>query len=184
MIDQILKILGDGTKRFKDHPQLIMTMLLIVTVPVAFLVSGQQFLSASRDNQERLEKDRIGILHDVFVSMIKAVAFDPQSMQQEIEYLAAHNPDITKFRIAREEGTEIRIVASLDVDKLNTLSDSPNTYRIGNTAPNETLISPYAVDGIRYWQSFRLVRVPGYPDYYIFVETSLEQATGSWGLLR
>lgn len=173
-MNRLSQLLIGGMQRFRDHPQLIMTVLLLIVVPVAFIVSGQQFLSASRENQETLEKERIGMMHDLFASIMKTASFDQSRMQKELEYLAAYNPDITKFRIAREEGTEIRIVASLDIEKLNTLAENPNTYRIGNTNPNETIINPFAQNGVRYWQSFRLVRMAGFPDHYIFIETSLE----------
>ncbi len=174
MIDRFLFFFSSGSLYVKKHPQLLMTVLLIIVIPIAFLVSGQQFLSASRENQERLEKDRVGMMHDVFSSFLIASNFNPELIQAEVESIARHNPDITKFRIAHEEGSTVRIIASLNHDSVDALAADPNAYRIGNTNPNESLISPYAQNGIRYWQSFRLVRTTEGDDYYIFTETSLE----------
>lgn len=173
MIERFVKLIRGGSGYVRAHPQLAMTLLLIVIVPVAFLVSGQQFLNAARDNEERLEKDRIGMMHDVFASYMRAVNFDATRMQAEIEALAAQNLDITKFRIAKEDGDRIMIISALDTELVGTEAENANTYRIGHTNPNESLIAAHANKGTRYWQSFRLVRSDAGENYYIFVETSL-----------
>ncbi len=173
-METFTRLIHQGVRYIREHPQLLMTLLLMVVIPVAFLVSGQQFLNAARFNQERLEMDRVGMIHDLFAAYMQATEFDPESIQNEIETLAQANPDITKFHVAKEEGTDIRIVASLDADQIDTIALAPNTYRIGNTNPNEAIISPYAQNGVRYWQSFKLVRDGVSVDHYIFIETSLE----------
>lgn len=167
-------LIEDGITFVKEHPQLLMTIVLAIFIPIAFLVSGQQFLSAARENQERLERDRVGMMHDLFAAFLVASDFDQAKIQNELELLAAQNPDITKFRVAKEEGTELRIIASIDPAQLNTIANEPDAYRISNTNPNEAIISPYAQNGIRYWQSFKVVRVTDHDDHYIFIETSLE----------
>jgi len=151
-----------------------MTLVLVIVIPIAFLISGQQFLNAARDNQERLEKDRIGMMHDLFASLMRGANFDPTFIQSEIESLAVLNPDITKFVIAREIGNEVHIIASLSRDQLDTIVSDPSAYRMGNTNPSESIISAYANNSVRYWQSLRLVQTPASDDYYIFIETSLE----------
>ncbi len=174
MIRYLINAVHTGTQYVFRHPQLLMTLVLMVVIPVAFLVSGQQFLNAARDNQERLEKDRIGMMHDLFASYMRSTNFDAVRIQSEIESLVGLNPDITKFRVAHEEGNDVRIIAALDTEQRNTLASDPKIYRIGNTNPDESIISAYAHNGTRYWQSFRLVRSTGTDDYYIFIETSLE----------
>lgn len=171
----IATALHSGVEYIQKHPQLLMTLLLMIVIPVAFLVSGQQFLTAARENQERLEKDRVGIIQDMLASFLNATDFNHERIQHELEYLASLNPDITKLRIAKREGSLIRVVAALDHESINTLLDdaSAKTYRIGNASPNESFISPLAYEGVRYWQSFRLVQQESSDDYYIFMETSL-----------
>ncbi len=173
MIDQFISLLRGGALHIRSHPQLIMTLVLVVVIPIAFIVSGQEFLSAARENQERLEKDRIGIMHDVFGSFMVATNFDASRIQREIEHLKELNPDITKFRIAKEEGMEVYIIAALDPESIGTFATNPDTYRIGNMTPHASMITPHAYDGVRYWQSFRLIRTEQNEDYYIFTETSL-----------
>lgn len=174
-IDRLIELFKGGGQYIKHHPQLIISLILVLIVPIAFIVSGQQFLSAAREHQERLEKDRIGVIHDLFASYMQSVAFDPMRMQEEINRLRERNPDITKFRIGVETNSSIMIVAAHDAESIGVPTPTPDTYRIANASPDNSLIAPYATGGIRYWQSFRLVRTDGSPDYYIFTETSLEK---------
>lgn len=151
-----------------------MTIFLTVFIPIAFLVSGQQFLEAARSNQERLVLDRIGMMHDVFSSFVRASSVDTLQIQNEIERLSKNNTDIIKMQIARDEGDDVRIIASLEEGEIGTLSKNPDTYRYSYANPEETFVIPYVHDGVRMWQSLHLVRVEGFPNHYIFLETSLE----------
>ncbi len=173
MIDTLSVLLLNGYTYVRKHPQLLMTMMLVVVIPVAFLISGQQFLNASKGNQERLEKDRIGIFHDVFASFVVSTSFNSDTIQREIEHIASQNLDITRLGIAKETGGEVTIIASINQEEINNIVSNPTTYRIGNTHPGESIIMPYTQNGIRYWQSYRLIQTEGGDDYYIFSETSL-----------
>lgn len=175
MIKSLIHLSVGGYGYIRNHPQLLMTVMLILVIPVAFIMSSQQFLVAARDNQERLEKDRIGIMHDLFASYIRATNFNTEMIQTEIDHIVSLNPDITEFILAHEEGTDIRILASNDSALRNTLVQNPQFFRISNTNPDESIISPFANEGIRYWQSIRLVRGSQQDDYYIYLETSLER---------
>ena len=174
MIESLLIAASRGLLYIKHHPQLLMTVVIVITVPIAFLINGQQFLNASRDNQESLEKNRVGIIHDLLGSVITSAQFESTIIQKEIELLASRNPDITKIRVLREEGTNVRIIASLDAELVQTFATDANTYRISNANPDEAIIIPYAHNGTRYWQSFSLVRDDQNRDYFIFIESSLE----------
>ena len=173
MIQTFFHFFGRGYTYVRNHPQLLMTMLLIVVIPIAFLVSGQQFLSAARDNQERLEKDRIGIIHDIFAAFITAAQFNTDVIQREIEHVVALNPDVTEFIIAREEPEGVRILASFNTEHAGTLVKDEQAFRLGNINPDESIITPFAKDGVRFWKSIKLIQGPQNEDYYIYLETSL-----------
>lgn len=175
MINKLILLIAGGYSYVRNHPQLLMTILLILVIPVAFLMSGQQFLVAARDNQERLEKDRIGIMHDLFSSFVVASDFNSEEIQGEIKHIVELNPDITEFIFAHEEGSDIRILASRDDTLRGSLVPNPQFFRIGNANPDESIISPFARNGIRYWQSVKLVQGTQSDDYYIYLETSLER---------
>lgn len=165
----------DGLTYVRKHPQLLMTMLLIAVIPVAFLVSGQQFLSAAKENQESLEKNRIGIMHDMFSDIMLLVHFEPVHMQTEIEKIVVQNPDITKFMVLHEEKNDLIVVASLETERNQTIVENPELYRISNIDPDHSIITPYVSGGVRYWQSFSLVQSTEGERYYIFIETSLKK---------
>lgn len=173
MIDTIITSFLNGYTYIRKHPQLLTTVFLIVFVPIAFLFSGQQFLEATRENQERLERERVGAIHDVFSALMQTSLFDPIILQREIESLASRNKDITQFKIGKEEDSTIRIVASLDTESIGTV-DADTEYRLSNISPDESLILPFAVNGERFWRSYK--RVPGVhgEEYYIYTETSLK----------
>ncbi len=162
-----------GMEYVREHPQLITTLLLVILIPVAFLISGQQFLEASRENQERLEKDRIGMMHDLLASLLVVSDFEAGALQHELEKLASRNPDITTFQIAREDGDSVTIVASLVPEEINTRTSDPALYRMSNIQPGETFIRPYAFGGTRFWDSATVIRTESFPDYYIVTQTSL-----------
>lgn len=162
-----------GGRFVRNHPELILTLILVVLIPIAFLVSGQQFLGAARSNQERLILDRLGLLHDVMGSYLEAVAFDPERVQSEIEHLRDLNPDIQRFIVARDEGREVRILASLDLRERDTFAEDPDAFRHSFVDADETFVTPYAVDGVRLWQSLNVIQADNAPPHYILVETSL-----------
>ncbi len=173
MIDFITVSFLNGYAYVKKHPDLFVTLLLIIVIPAGFLLSGQQFLTAAKDNQERLEKERIGMLHDVFASFLRAAEYDPAVVQAEIGELTGLNPDITAMQVGEEVPEGIRIIAALNQGEVGTFAENPTAFRIANTHPDESLIVPYVRDGTRYWQSYRLLRDQAGAERYIFVETSL-----------
>ncbi len=173
MIQRALRALSEGFLYIREHPQFLFTLLLIVVVPIAFLLSGQQFLNASKESQERLEKDRIGIMHDVFASYMTAVDFNQTVLQAEIETLAAQNTDITEFVVAKDTDEGVLIIASLRTDRAGTVAENPEPYRSSLLNAGGSVIRPHTVYGTRYWQSFRLIRSNN-TNFYIFTETSLE----------
>lgn len=173
MMYKIETVFLAGYTYIRQHPQLLLTLLLVCVIPFAFVMSGQQFLSAARDNQERLEKDKIGIMQDVFVTVMHTAQFNQRVMQEELTRIAQLNSDITQFVIAHEHGPYLDVVASLDIEQVGTLVENPEAYRLANAQPNESVMVPIAHDGIRYWESYRLVQTESNEEYYIFTETSL-----------
>lgn len=173
MIDSLGMQFQNGYAYIRKHPQLLVTMLLVVVIPFAFLLSGQQFLSATRDNQEQLERERIGMLHDVFVSLMYASDFDPTTIQNEIIRIAERNPDVTEFLVAQETEQGILVVASLEPERIGTI-DTTTPYQMSHVSPDESVILPYAHDGIRYWKSYKLVTNSEGNEFYLVTETSLE----------
>jgi signal transduction histidine kinase len=171
---RVSRYIGKGTGYVREHPQLLLTLVLIVVIPVAFVISGQQFLNASRTNQERLEKDRIGILHDATIRLLNAESFDPVRMQEHVLSITAQNPDITQFEIVRKEGSAYKILNARDQDRVGTVHEDDSLYTVSLVNPDDSVIVPYAQGGVRYWQGFRYVARDSGEEYFIFTETSLK----------
>jgi signal transduction histidine kinase len=171
MIDTISVLFLNGYAYIKKHPQLLLTLLLIIVIPTAFLISGQQFLNAARDNQEKLERERVGMLQDIFSSFLLTGASIEQ-IQSEIERIVRLNPDIVEFSIAREHNGNLLITASSNKDAVGAVVAEPESYRLANVAPGESVIQPRIKNGTRYWESYRLLHVSG-ESAYVFVNFSL-----------
>jgi signal transduction histidine kinase len=179
MMHRLAVRIHDGFTYIKLHPQFLMTLLLVIVIPVSFIVSGQQFLDAAKDNQERLEKDRVGILHDAIMSLAVVSRFDIAVLQKEIDSLARQNADFIKITIIKEEGGVLRIVASNSGVDIGSTIDDQTKFRSTYASWNHFLVYPYAEYGVRYWHAYRLIDSEEYGIYYTFTESSLENTDNS-----
>lgn len=173
MISRILYALERALQYIKDHPQLFFILILIFVIPLLFLYSGQQFLEVSRANQERLEHDRIGIMHDVFVSLVQVNGVDDLwPVRNEIVDLVKDNPDFEVFRVTeRKDGVYVPQV-SLDEAVLGA-PDNPDFYRYSYSYEGESLVSDIYVDGVRYVQGVRQFELDG-KDFFVLTVNSRE----------
>ncbi len=174
MIDHFHVHFKNGLGYLQKHPQLLFTLGLIFLIPIAFIVSGQQFLNAARDNQEMLERERIGLLHDAFVSIIRISDFQPEIIQHEIEILSAQNDDIISFNVVKESNSSQLIVASLDKTEIGSVPYVMEEYRLSAINDQTSYILPKAQNGIRYWSGYRIIRTSNNDIFYIYTKTSLE----------
>jgi len=157
------------------HPQFLLTLSLLLFIPFAFLYTGQQFLKVANDNQDRLEKNKIGVLHDVFGELVLTHRNNPEELQQGIENIVSLNPDITKFRVVKSTPEGLNILAALDTKLVGSLESKTDLYNFSSLESTESLIFPYHKDGARYWQSFRSLKTIDGEQYFIFTETSFAQ---------
>ncbi len=172
MIDFVIIAIHNGFAYIKKHPQLLLTVILIAVIPAAFMLSGQQFLNAARLNQETLERERLGTLHDLFVAYMEAVEFDPARIANQIEIVIDQNPDITEFSVAKQDEGGVRIIASHVMQETNSYVIDTGLYQAANISPGNSIIAPAVLDGTRYWQSIRVIQSE-YGTYYLATETSL-----------
>ena len=172
MIHRILSLLNDGIRYVRQEPQILLTLTLVLVIPFAFWYTARDFKDVGRANQTRLEHDRIGILHDVFVSLIYAADGDSKILQEEIMRIGSQNPDITLFRVAKETVNGIVPIAALDLSAVG-ITDEADIYRLAYTHPDESLIVEYFKDDERYEQGVRLVQ---FADETFFIRTEVSRA--------
>ncbi len=171
MIDTSIIAFQNGFAYIRKHPQLLLTIGLIVFIPLAFMFSGQQFLNAARLNQETLERERIGMLHDAVSVLATTLAFDPVHIETQLRVLASQNHDLVALRLVHGEGDVLRIIAALENEKEETVAETA-LYQTANIQPGTSIITPAVRDGGRYWQGVRRIK-SDVGEYYLFTETSL-----------
>ena len=98
MIARLREYFLVGLKSLFAHRSLFVPLFLMVLVPVAFLWSGQRFLEVSQDRAERLEKDRVGIIHDTVAVLLRTNALADGLLTPTLEQLTKDNPDIANHR--------------------------------------------------------------------------------------
>ena len=140
------------------NPQLVYTIFLLIVIPLAFLVSSQKFLNVVTDHQERLEKDRIGLMQDVFVQFALPYLQDPNFLQQRIEGIVKINETITDFKVMKRIGGEYKILASLDKEEIGKFDQDPDRnfyYNYSFAQDDYSVIFPGYEQGERRWRAVR-----------------------------
>lgn len=173
MISHLFQWLEQGSRYIRRHPQLLFVLVLILVVPFLFLYVGQQFLEVGRTNQDRLQKDRIGLMHDAFVSIMYASHFSTSTLQAEVDRIASVNPDLLAFNIAELRGESLITLARLDTPTADDNSSYSDYYRSAAVRPSESLIYERDTPDGRTWLAYRAVeRTPG-QFYFIYTRFSL-----------
>ncbi|MBI5817218.1 MAG: hypothetical protein HZB09_02210, partial [Candidatus Yonathbacteria bacterium] len=85
MLDSLKKTASHSITFLRENPQILYTAFLLIIIPAAFLVSGQQFLDVAQKNQERAEKERIGLMQDTLASLLRAGGYFEIALPQEIK---------------------------------------------------------------------------------------------------
>ncbi|MDD5152671.1 MAG: HAMP domain-containing sensor histidine kinase [Candidatus Pacebacteria bacterium] len=142
----------------KENPQILYTIFLLVVIPIAFLVSGNNFLQAALKNQERAEKERIGTMHDVFVEFAKDRMNDPSFLRARIDSIAKQNNSIEQFRVVSYDNGRETIIASLKDNEIGQ-EDIENKEYYQSTALHlgSSLIFKESVGGVRHWKAVRAI---------------------------
>ena len=143
---------------FWKNPQLLYTIFLLIVIPIAFLVSSQKFLNAATTNQERLEKDRIGLVQDIFVGFAPSFMNSPEFLQKKIEKIKEQNDTIVDFKVLKRIGDDYEIIASLNREEVGEFDE--NTGRIDGynlARSGESLIFPTVESDGRHWKAVRAI---------------------------
>lgn len=175
MISRILFVLERALRYLKEHPQMLFILILLFVIPVLFLHSGQRFLDVGRENQERIQKDRIGILQDAFTSVLFTSDFSADIMQREIERITELNPDIIDFTIAKLEGFDVVPIAALNPENVGVAVEDPSNYKSSLVvAENESLIREVDFQDVRWWLTYKAVQGTDGSFYFIYTLFSFE----------
>lgn len=172
-----LKNFIDGLDFVKSHTQLIYTVFLLVIIPTAFVLSGQQFLTVSLDSLERMEKERIGVFHDVFAEFSTSHLDNPQFLQERMESIGSLNTDVERFFIAQRGVDEYEVIASLNQNEVGHIVVNPTDLAaLKVSQAGQTHILAYKIDGIRHWLAVRSIEnLEGLEAAAVVTDISMEQ---------
>lgn len=175
--------LARGIRFAGDNQQVIYTLFLIVIIPLGFLFSSEQFLRVAKENQDHLERSRIGMLQDVFVLFAADKITDSNTLTQSIRQIASKNTTMVTFEVLekQKDGTYFVISALKDEVVGQYLTLDPLSIVLLNTATGnieESYSAEYFVGGARFWRSVRAI-----PDTnsgqvlgYVLIDMSMELA--------
>ncbi len=157
----------------KKHPQVLFALMLLFVIPLLFLYTGQQFLEVGKSNQERLQKDKVGIMHDVLVSLLQATEFNLPVAATELAHLVEQNPDIIDYKISREEGGVVTPLLALATTSIGVPETNLELYSNASLRKDESLIFEYTESGDRVWAAYRALRAPTGELYFVYTKISL-----------
>lgn len=173
MITRVAPLLLKALRYVKDHPQIFFILILLIVFPVLFLYTGQQFLEVGRQNQETLQQQRLGLMHDVLSSMLVVSNFEVDSMQQELQELAELNPDLIDFKVLKTQSGEIIPIIAMNPEVLGVPETDIDLYRNASIRNDESLIFEFLYNGDRIWNAYRSVESENGEMYFIFTQFSL-----------
>ncbi len=161
MFSSFFKNISKGFFFVKENPQVLYTVFLLIVIPLAFIFTGQKFLDVAETNQERLEKERIGLMQDVFVSSVHIGDHlekeDHTFLQNMIVGISKQNPTIEQFKVLVRKGGKNIVIASLDSDEIGK-EDKLNEglYESTGVRLDDSLIfEVFDREGNRHWKAVR-----------------------------
>lgn len=187
MWNSIKKIATRAILFLRDNPHILYTAFLLIVIPFAFLVSGERFLDTAKANQERIEKERIGLMQDVFAGMLREGGYFDNEFSEEIRgedsflqnvilKLKEENPSLQDLKVVlRSRGGNV-VIASLvegEVGSVDTLND--RSYKAAGLDASSSIIFEEHVSGIRHWKAVRaLTDTMGEIRGFLFMDASME----------
>ena len=107
MILRLFSMLKKASLYAKNHPQILFALMLLIVIPLLFLYTGQQFLDVGKANQDKLQKDRIGLMHDSIAALVAATNFDVPLVQKQLDRISQLNPDLVDYKLLIKNGNDV-----------------------------------------------------------------------------
>jgi signal transduction histidine kinase len=165
-----------GFRYVKSHPQILFALMLLIVIPLLFLYTGQQFLEAGKTNQDRLQKDRIGMMQDSLALLLSATNFNTEQITHELEKFVAQNPDITDYIIAQKTASGTVPLLAHDKSQIGKPVTDETLFQNAALRTDESIIFEYYDESNnRTWSAYRAVRTSD-GEFY-FIETTISLAT-------
>jgi signal transduction histidine kinase len=158
----------------RSHPQVLFVLVLLIVIPVLFIYTGMQFLEVGRANQDRLGKDRVGLLHDAVVSLMFGTHFDTAIAEQELSRIKSLNSDIVDYAIVTKDSEGLTYVVANAPSLHGTQVENPSLYINAALRDDESLVFEFSENGKRYWAGYRSVADEAGKMFFVYTLFSLE----------
>lgn len=159
---------------------MLFVLILLIIIPMMFLYSGQKFLDVGRQNQDRLQKDRIGLMQDAFASILYSSNFSGKIIQKEILRIAETNPDIIDLKVTKLIGRQMIHLAALEAEQIGTPEEYVELYRNAAVRLDESLIFEIFTEKGRVWLTYRAMQADDGTFYFIYTQVSLQSIDDSF----
>lgn len=164
-----------GILYIQKHPQLIVTCLILILIPLSFLFAVEQFMKASVAQHERLERARITLLHDILGAQLEQSSFVTDArFINELSSIVSRNPDIREIGIALENQNQILVKASSRVDAVGSVIEDATPFTLSNAA-QDTMIFERSERGERIMSAYRSFPQDDGTTVYVYSESALSQ---------
>lgn len=173
MITYLIQAITKAVLYVKNHPQILFALMLLIVIPLLFLYTGQQFLDVGKSNQDRLQKDRIGLMEDTLSSLLFATNFDMGLAQSEMDRIAHLNPDIKDYKILKKDGSTIVPLVARNHEALGVPEKNVEVYRSASVNVDESIIFESVNDDGRIWDAYRAIEGKDGVAYFVYIEVSL-----------
>jgi hypothetical protein len=155
------------------HRQVVVLLVVLLVIPLSFLWTGQQFLSVAKFHVERLEKDRIGTMHDALVLVFESAANQGEMHTSKIATFVAQNPDIERVALFEQQGGEF--VPLFEVGAPFERQAYEDVIRLAAVRTDESIIFEESQRGTRHWVGVRAIADENNIAYrFLVTDTSME----------
>jgi len=173
MISHFIHFIRIALLYTKNHPQLLFVFTLLIFLPLLFLYTGQQFLDVGRANQDRLQKDKVGVLHDAFSSLFTATHFDVDIAQAELSKMVFHNPDIIDYSLSKQINADIVPIVAMNSNEVAIPVANRDLFVNASLRTDESIIFEFYEGEIRTWSAYRAMRTADGSLYFLYTKISL-----------
>ncbi len=172
-----------GFNFVRNNPQIIYTLFLIIIIPSAFFFTSEQFLKVARENQDKLERNRIGVLESTFALFASEHISDTDYLNAHIASIVKENETIKSFQVlGPRDGEKFPVIASFYQKEVGTMvaPDKLSMFLFGSAggSPSETFATSFFIGEERLWRGIRAITATSSTQTigYIVVELSMAQA--------
>ncbi len=177
-------IITRGIDFVRTNPQLLYTIFLAIIIPLAFILTSEQFLKVAKNQNDAAERSRIGLLHDAFASFLPHM-LEPVRLEQYIQSIAAQNQTLSGFFVLLEYDTgtttRLEVFASQQKDEVSLGAYTPDPItemlmRFAASDSTQSYSAEFVKHTARQWKTVRAIQKPSPEIFRAYVVTDVSMS--------